>query len=193
MRCLIDCGLVWVQYPWMNFTWKPSSCCAGATLEWPHDSVMRGYVTAPLWLCYGYVVAAAMAAASARREETCLQSLWLLKSSSSLWAHTLPALGSANSMNSRTTATLSRVSDTPSICIFKAPRKFYSAFKVENHCSRLTTYDGSGVISSHSTYRTFPGHSQQPLCSGGTCAQPRVKWDEENLSSLPSCRILFTS
>ena len=38
-------------------------CCIGATLGWH-----RGYVMAVLWLCYGYVVAAATAAASARRE-----------------------------------------------------------------------------------------------------------------------------
>ena len=37
------------------------------------------------------------AAMPARRQQTCLQFLWLLKSLSSLLAHTLPTLGSANS------------------------------------------------------------------------------------------------
>ena len=39
-----------------------------ATLEWYHDYVIWGYVMAILLLHYGYVVATAMAAASARRE-----------------------------------------------------------------------------------------------------------------------------
>ena len=45
-----------------------SCCCIGATWEQHHDHLIRGYVMATLWLCYGYVVAAAMVAASARRE-----------------------------------------------------------------------------------------------------------------------------
>ena len=42
---------------------SPAWCCTGATLEWPHDYVMCGYVMALLWLCYVYAVAA-----TARRE-----------------------------------------------------------------------------------------------------------------------------
>ena len=45
-------------------------------------------------------MAAAMAAASTRREWMCLQFLWLLESPSSLLARALPTLGSANSEDS---------------------------------------------------------------------------------------------
>ena len=55
---------------------------------------------APLWLGYGYVVAAAMAAVPARREEMCLQFLQLLTSSSSILTHALPTRGSTNSVHS---------------------------------------------------------------------------------------------
>ena len=57
-----------------------------------------------LWLCYGYIVAAATAAVLARREAvlwlSCLQFLQLLKSSFSLLAYVLPTLGSVNSVDS---------------------------------------------------------------------------------------------
>ena len=43
----------------------------------------------------------------------CLQFLWLLESPSSLLAHTLPTLGSANSVNPKTVGTVNRISDTP--------------------------------------------------------------------------------
>ena len=59
-------------------------------------------------------MAAAMVAVSARRESICLQCLWLLKSSSSLLAHDLPILGSANSVNSvnsETTGITNRISN----------------------------------------------------------------------------------
>ena len=53
-----------------------------------------------LRLRYGYVVAAATAAVPAKREQGCLQFLWLLKPPSSLLAHALPILGSGNSAQS---------------------------------------------------------------------------------------------
>lgn len=62
---------------WWNirsFTTKAPSCSAlEATLEWHHGCVIWGYVLAIFWLCYSYVVAAAMAAASAGRKAV----LWL--------------------------------------------------------------------------------------------------------------------
>ena len=43
----------------------------------------------------------------------CLQFLWLLESPSrSLLAHTLPTLGSANSVNPKTVGTVNRISNT---------------------------------------------------------------------------------
>ena len=48
----------------------------------------------------GYAMAAALAAASTRREWMCLQFLWLLESPSSLLARALLTLGSANSEDS---------------------------------------------------------------------------------------------
>ena len=56
-----------------------------------------------------------MAALPARREWKCLQFLWLLQSSSSLLAHALTTLGSANSVhsvNSKIVGTMSRLSNT---------------------------------------------------------------------------------
>ena len=87
---------VWIQLRHES----PGCCCTGTTLEQQHGYAIWGYVMAPLWLGYGYVVAAAMAAVPARREEMCLQFLQLFLSSSSLFAHTLPTLGSKNSMHS---------------------------------------------------------------------------------------------
>ena len=76
------------------------------------------------WLCYDYIMAASMAAASARREAVLklpcqpgLQFLQLLEFPSSLLAHALPTLGSANSVNcvsSKTIGAVSRISDTMS-------------------------------------------------------------------------------
>ena len=43
----------------------------------------------------------------------CLQFLWLLESPCSLLDHTLPTLGSANSVNPKTVGTVNRISDTP--------------------------------------------------------------------------------
>ena len=67
----------------------------------------------------GYVVAAATAAVLARREAglwlPCLQFPQLLKSPSSLLAHTLPTLGSVNSedsVNSETISITSWISET---------------------------------------------------------------------------------
>ena len=63
----------------------------------------------------GYAVAAAMAAASARREYICLQFLQLLASPSRLLACTLPILGSVNSVDSvnrETTDIMNRISNT---------------------------------------------------------------------------------
>ena len=55
----------------------------------------------------------AMTAVSVRREQMCLQFLWLLESPSrSLLAHTLPTLGSANSVNPKTVGTVNRISNT---------------------------------------------------------------------------------
>ena len=58
------------------------SCCA---------SQERGCVV------LGYGMGDALAAASASRGKMCLKFLWLLKSSSNLFTHGLPTLGSANS------------------------------------------------------------------------------------------------
>ena len=55
----------------------------------------------------------------------CLQSLWLLESSSSLLAHALPTLGSVNSVNSETTGIMNRmISDTLAFPMM------YSAYKL---------------------------------------------------------------
>ena len=56
---LLGCGLVSVQYPCMNVTMKTQPAAA-LGLHWSDPMT----VMAPLWLCYGYAVAAA----SARRE-----------------------------------------------------------------------------------------------------------------------------
>ena len=71
-----------------------------------------------LWLHYGYAVAAAMAAASVRREQTRLQPLWLLRSPSRLSAHASPTMGSVNSEDSgdgKTTGITDRISETSSV------------------------------------------------------------------------------
>ena len=52
---------------------SPGCCLTGATLEWHHVYVIWGYVMPTLWLCYGYFMAAATVAASARRKAV----LWL--------------------------------------------------------------------------------------------------------------------
>ena len=54
---------------------SPGCCCTGATLKRHHSYVMWGYVMATLWLCYSYVMAAALAAASARGETVCQERL----------------------------------------------------------------------------------------------------------------------
>ena len=80
-------------------------------------------VPAALWLCYDCCsscciseeTGSVMAALPARREWKCLQFLWLLQSSSSLLAHALTTLGSANSVhsvNSKIVGTMSRISNT---------------------------------------------------------------------------------
>ena len=78
-----------------------------------------------LWLHYDYVVAAAAAAVSARREavlwlqhqpgdneRVCSSYGWLLESPSSLLARALPTLGSVNSVNSKTIGLTDRIRDT---------------------------------------------------------------------------------
>ena len=52
---------------------SPGCCCTGATLKRHHSYVIWGYVMATLWLCY--VMAAALAAASARGETVCQERL----------------------------------------------------------------------------------------------------------------------
>ena len=53
------------------------------------------------WGCvvFGYVMTAATAVVPAKREETCLQFLWLLAFSSSFLAHVLSTMDSANSVH----------------------------------------------------------------------------------------------
>ena len=95
----------------------------GSTMIMLYDEIM-------LRLCYGYVLvmlwllllllhqsgeSCVMAPMSAKRELTCLQFLWFLKSPSSLLAGTLPTLSSANSVdsvNSETVGPMSRISKT---------------------------------------------------------------------------------
>ena len=84
-------------------------CCIVATLEQPHGYVIWAYVMAMPWLHYGYIVTAAKAAASARREETCLQFLQLLESPSSL---SLCLAYPGFSRNCKTTGVTNRISDT---------------------------------------------------------------------------------
>ena len=93
--------LTWSQATLFSKPVRSSGCCCtGATLERHH-----GYI---IW---GYIMAAATAAASVRNEavlwlpcqpgeKTCLQFLQLLESPSSLLAHTLPIVGSASSVDS---------------------------------------------------------------------------------------------
>ena len=95
-------------YACKNFTTK-SLAAAALGLDWSDIMIMLCEVI--LWLCYGYVVAAATAAVFARREAVlwllCLQFLQLLKSPSSLLAHALPTLGSVNSADSVNSETIS--------------------------------------------------------------------------------------
>jgi len=95
-------------YACKNFTTK-SLAAAALGLDWSDIMIMLCEVI--LWLCYGYVVAAATAAVLARREAVlwllCLQFLQLLKSPSSLLAHALPTLGSVNSADSVNSETIS--------------------------------------------------------------------------------------
>ena len=95
-------------YACKNFTTK-SLAAAALGLDWSDIMIMLCEVI--LWLCYGYVVAAATAAVLARREAvlrlSCLQFLQLLKSPSSLLAHALPTLGSVNSADSVNSETIS--------------------------------------------------------------------------------------
>ena len=48
---------------------SPGCCCTGATLKWHHVYVIWGYAMPMLWLSYGYIMAAATAAASASRKD----------------------------------------------------------------------------------------------------------------------------
>ena len=64
-------------------------------------------------LCY--VMSAAAAVVSVRREETCLQFLWILAFSSGLLAHTLPTMGSVNGVNSETAGIMSRISNATGV------------------------------------------------------------------------------
>ena len=72
-RYLLGHGLLCVVSLYELHQGSPGCCCTGATLEWHHDCVIWGSVMAPLWLYYGFVVAAAAAALSVRREVV----LWL--------------------------------------------------------------------------------------------------------------------
>ena len=89
-RCVLGRGLPFEAHLYGLHHHSSGSGLTGVTLERPH-----GYVV------WGNIMAAATAAASARREWTCLQALRLLVSSSSLLAHALPTLGSAKSANAR--------------------------------------------------------------------------------------------
>ena len=102
-----------VHYACKKFTRKAMAAMAPG-LHWSGIMVIWGYIMATLWLCHGYLVAA-VAAATARREWTCLQFLWLLESPSSLLAHTLPTLGSANSVNTKTIDVMSGIRDTTGV------------------------------------------------------------------------------
>ena len=73
MRYSLGHGLLCALYLHELHRGSPGCCCTETTLEWHHGDVIRGYVMAMSWLRYGYVIAAAMAAASARREAV----LWL--------------------------------------------------------------------------------------------------------------------
>ena len=103
-------------YSCKNFTTK-ALAAAALGLDWSDIMIMLCEVI--LWLCYSYVVAAATAAVLARREAvlwlSCLRFLQLLKSPSSLLAHTLTTLGSVNcedSVNSETISITNWISET---------------------------------------------------------------------------------
>ena len=66
-------GLLWVVCLYELHHGSPGCCCIWARLAQHHDYAIWGYVMVLLWLYYGYVVAAAPAAASARRKAV----LWL--------------------------------------------------------------------------------------------------------------------
>ena len=77
-------------------------------------------ITAVSWLCPygvrnergGYSGSVATAPGPARKEEKCLQFLWLLEFSSGLLTHALPTLGSVNSVdsvNSKTVGVRNRI------------------------------------------------------------------------------------
>ena len=89
--------LVWLQATLFGTpVWAPPKKSASRR-EYCYDdcaSQERGCVM------LGYAMAAALAAASTRREWMCLQFLWLLESPSSLLARALPTLDSVNSEDS---------------------------------------------------------------------------------------------
>ena len=74
-EALTRCRLVWAVHLHELHHESPSCCycCVRAILEWHHGYVMWGYAMNMSQLRSGYVTAAAMAAASARREAV----LWL--------------------------------------------------------------------------------------------------------------------
>ena len=110
-RYSVGRGLLCMMYACKFHHESPSYGCIGTTLEWHHGHVIWGYVMALLWLRYGYVVAVATIAASAKTEAV----LWLpcqlgenkrvcscygSAFSSSLLACALPSLRSANNVHS---------------------------------------------------------------------------------------------
>ena len=91
----------------------------GSTMIMLYDEIMLrlcyGYVLVMLWLLHQPGESCVMASMSAKRELTCLQFLWLLKSPSSLLAgalRTLSSVNSVDSVNSETVGPMSRISKT---------------------------------------------------------------------------------
>ena len=108
-------------YACISFPMK-ALAAAALGLHWRNIIIMLymricyGYIMVMLWLllrcCFSQEWGCVIAALPARREWTYLQLLWLLTSPSNFLALTLPTLGLANSVNSKTIGAVNRINNT---------------------------------------------------------------------------------
>ena len=117
--CLVMSYFAW--YACISFPMK-ALAAAALGLHWRNIIIMLymricyGYIMVMLWLllrcCFSQEWGCVIAALPARREWTYLQLLWLLTSPSNFLALTLPTLGLANSVNSKTIGAVNRINNT---------------------------------------------------------------------------------